>query len=116
MGGLIGTILTGLFCQSDVNGRIQNGTFYGRPIQLWYQILGLLVTCAYSAACTAIILLLMHFTIGIRIDRVDQARGLDNAAHGIIEPNPAQKFQRVKFNSTRRRTDEINTISIVNPS
>ncbi len=114
LGGLIGTILTGFFSQSDVNSYIQNGIFYGRPIQLGYQILGTLVTCAYSAACTAVILLLMHFTIGIRIDRMDQVRGLDNATHGIIKQNPTQKFQRVKFYPTKKKIDELNTISVVN--
>ena len=75
LGGLIGTILTGLFSQTDVNSQGENGAFYGRPIQLWYQILGILVTCAYSAACTAAILLLMHFTIGIRMNRMGHVRG-----------------------------------------
>jgi Amt family ammonium transporter len=78
LGGTIGTILTGLFCQTDANSNVNNGALYGRPIQLWYQLVGILVTTVYSAVCTAIILLPMHFIIGIRIDRIDQIRGLDN--------------------------------------
>lgn len=84
LGGFIGTMLTGVFCQRDVNGVVSDGAVYGGPIQLWYQLAGILVTVAYSAVCTAAILLPMHYTIGIRIDRMDQVRGLDNVAHGVI--------------------------------
>ena len=84
IGGLVGTILTGLFCQTDINNGIGNGAVYGNPIQLWYQMAGVLVVTGFSIACTAAILLPMHFTIGIRINRVDQVRGLDNVAHGVI--------------------------------
>ena len=91
LGGLIGTILTGVFCQSDVNADIKNGAFYGHPMQLWYQLVGALVVIGFSSACTAAILLPMHFTIGIRINRLDQVRGLDNVAHGVIlEEQPVQ--------------------------
>jgi Amt family ammonium transporter len=94
LGGLVGTILTGLFCQTDVNNSVSNGAFYGRPIQLWYQVAGALVTCVFSAVCTAAILLPMHYTIGIRIDRFDQVRGLDNVAHGVImEEQPVQQVK-----------------------
>ena len=85
IGGFLGTLLTGLFCQTDVNHNGKNGAFYGNPIQLAYQLLAIVITVVYSAVCTAAILLPMHFTIGIRINRQDQVRGLDNAAHGIIE-------------------------------
>ena len=92
LGGFIGTVLTGVFCQTDVNNNINNGAVYGKPIQLWYQLAGVLVTTAFSAVCTAVILLPMHYTIGIRIDRLEQARGLDNVAHGVImEEQPIQQ-------------------------
>jgi Amt family ammonium transporter len=101
LGGFVGTILTGLLCQKDVNNNIQNGAFYGRPIQLWYQIAGALVTCVFSGVCTAAILLPMHFIIGIRIDRLDQARGLDNVAHGVILEE--QSTQQVKPTILRQK-------------
>ena len=35
--------MTGLFCEKWVNeGNSFDGAFYGRPIQLWYQIAGIL--------------------------------------------------------------------------
>jgi Amt family ammonium transporter len=114
LGGIIGMILTGLFSQSDVNSNTKNGAFYGHPIQLWYQILGILVTCVYSAVCTAAILLSMHFTIGIRINRLDQVRGLDNVAHGVIEQDQTQKLQQIKISGIKTERYKLNTVSIIN--
>ena len=96
LGGFIGTILTGALCQKDVNINGNNGALYGNPIQLWYQLVGVAVICAYAAVCTAILLLAMHFTIGIRIDRIDQVRGLDNVAHGVLEHEPPARPPSIK--------------------
>jgi Amt family ammonium transporter len=98
LGGFIGTILTGLFCQTEVNNSISSGVFYGQPKQLWYQVAGVLVVLGFSTACTAAILLPMHFTIGIRISQLDQVRGLDNVAHGVIlEEPPVQPVKPTIF-------------------
>ncbi len=113
LGGIVGTILTRLFSQKDVNRKITNGAVYGNPIQLWYQILGVLIIGVYSAACTAVILLTMHFTIGIRINRLDQVRGLDTVAHGVIEQEQAQKLQHMKLFPIKRKRNESNTVSMI---
>lgn len=34
--------MTGLFCERSWNEAGADGAFYGRPIQLWYQIAGIL--------------------------------------------------------------------------
>ena len=106
LGGLIGAFLTGTFCQADVNGSGRNGAVYGNPLQLWYQTLGILVTVAYSAVCTAAILLPMHYTIGIRINRVDQVRGLDNVAHGVLDLEQAHRVAPMKLGTMKSRTAE----------
>jgi Amt family ammonium transporter len=43
IGGIAGAFMTGLFCEKWVNvDGGADGAFYGRPIQLWYQIAGIL--------------------------------------------------------------------------
>jgi ammonia channel protein AmtB len=43
LGGILGAFMTGLFCEQSVNEFGGNdGAFYGRPIQLWYQTAGIL--------------------------------------------------------------------------
>lgn len=111
LGGLLGTLLTGLFSQRDVNSRIQNGAFYGHPIQLWYQLVGVFITCAYSAACTAAILLPMHFTIGIRLNSVDEDLGLDTVVHGVIEQN---QTQQAKVPGMKRKIEDKQSIPVTN--
>ena len=106
MGGFIGTSLTGLFCQVDVNNSGKNGAFYGNPIQFAHQLIGIAITIAFSAFCTAAILLPMHFTIGIRINRLDQVRGLDNVAHGILDLEQTQKAQQMKSRNIKQKTNE----------
>lgn len=85
LGGSVGTLLTGLFSEKSVNAAANNGAVYGNPIQLWYQTLAILAVAGYSAVCTAVILFPLHWTVGIRINRIDQVRGLDTVAHGVIE-------------------------------
>ncbi|CAF4773450.1 unnamed protein product [Rotaria sp. Silwood1] len=82
-GGISGAFMTGLFAEKWVNSSGgANGAFYGHPIQLWYQIAGILTAIGFASVCTAGILLPLHFTIGIRLAHDDELTGLDIAAHG----------------------------------
>ena len=112
MGGFIGTIFTGLFSQINVNENGRNGAFYGNPMQLNYQILGVVVTVVYSSICTALILLPMHWTIGIRINRLDQARGLDNVAHGVLDIEQTQRVHKMKNASIKQKTNETTIVPL----
>ena len=108
LGGFIGTIITGLVCQTDVNSEIKNGAFYGNPIQLGYEVLGILIVTAYSAICTTTILLPMHLVFGIRINRLEQVRGLDSVAHGVvINAEASHKVQQTKLTSIKQKTNTI---------
>lgn len=114
IGGFVGTMLTGLFSQTSVNANGVDGAFYGRPIQLCYQLLGAVITIAYSAACTAVILLILHFTIGIRIPRMDQVRGLDNVAHGVMEVEAPVKIQPgVKLSNLPKQRKESHGMATI---
>ncbi|CAF4932330.1 unnamed protein product, partial [Rotaria sp. Silwood1] len=65
---------------NSINGA--DGAFYGNPIQMWYQLAGILTAIGFSAACTLLILLPLKWTIGIRISVQDEIVGLDWAVHG----------------------------------
>ncbi|CAF1451235.1 unnamed protein product [Rotaria sp. Silwood1] len=82
-GGIIGAVLTGLFPEKWVNSRDGvDGAFYGRPIQLWYQIAGVLTAIAFASVCTAGILYPLDWMMGIRLAKEDELQGLDLTAHG----------------------------------
>ena len=49
LGAFTGAFLTGLCCGKDVNIIGKNDVFYDNPIQLWYEIVGILFASVYSA-------------------------------------------------------------------
>jgi len=81
IGGTIGAILTGVFADPAIN-EAGKGLLYGNPGQLWTQILASLITFAYSAAATAIIFMVIKYTVGLRVDHEDEFIGLDESQHG----------------------------------
>ena len=78
--GIVGGLLTGCFAKPDIGGA--SGLFYGNAEQLGWQIAGILMTSVYSAAGTAIIMLALKFTIGIRVSEDEEDMGLDASEHG----------------------------------
>ena len=82
VGGVIGTVLIGLFSTADGAGGI-DGLFYGGGLDsLVDQVLGVLVAIVYVGIFTTIIALAIKFTIGLRISEDDEVEGIDLAAHG----------------------------------
>lgn len=82
MGGIAGAIMTGLFAQAKYNG--VDGSFYGNGIQVWYQLAAVLTTVAFAAGCTAAIMLLLKYTIGVRVSEEKESLGLDVTLHGEV--------------------------------
>jgi Amt family ammonium transporter len=82
VGGVVGTVLIGVFSTSDGAGGI-DGLFYGGGVgSLGDQALGVLVAVVFSGVITAIIALAIKFTLGLRISDEDEVEGIDLAAHG----------------------------------
>jgi hypothetical protein len=79
VGGIAGGFCTGLFANPKIAGC---GAFYGCPEQLGWQIAGILTVISYSAVLTAIIMMGLKYTIGIRVSAEDEDMGLDASEHG----------------------------------
>ena len=81
VGGLVGTLMVGLVATSEAPAAV-DGLFYGGGAdQLWRQAVGAFAVLGYSAVVTAILALLVKFTIGLRLDREAEASGIDEAEH-----------------------------------
>jgi len=76
LGGAWGAITTGVFATVGATGLIL-GNFH----QVWVQIMGLLGTGVYAVAVTFGILLVLKYTMGLRITEEDEFKGLDQTAH-----------------------------------
>jgi Amt family ammonium transporter len=82
VGGVIGTVLIGVFSTAEGAGGI-DGLLYGGGVDsLVDQVLGVLVAIAYSGVLTAIIALAIKYTIGLRLPEEDEVEGIDFVAHG----------------------------------
>ena len=82
VGGIIGTVLIGVFSTADGAGGV-DGLLYGGGFgSLGDQSLGVLVAVLYSGILTAVIALAIKYTIGLRLDEEDEVNGIDLAAHG----------------------------------
>jgi Amt family ammonium transporter len=83
IGGVWGGIATGLFTQTSINSVAKwNGLFFGDINLLIAQIEGILITVVFAAVMTFLILKVMKLFMDIRVDKAEEADGLDVAEHG----------------------------------
>ena len=76
--GALGTLLTGLFSYSE-------GLFYGHGVHfLLIQGLGVISVIAWVAVTMTIIFYVLKKTVGLRVSREEEKRGLDYAEHGLV--------------------------------
>ena len=82
IGGIWGGIATGLFATKAVNSAGNDGLFYGNPNQLVIQLISIVVTIAFSAIVSFIILKVISMFTKLRVSEEEENVGLDYASHG----------------------------------
>jgi Amt family ammonium transporter len=89
VGGIVGAILTGVFAYGmlyktdDAEAALAySGLLYGNPDMLWIQVKSVLVTIAYSAVGTFILLKIVDAMVGLRVSEEEEREGLDVTQHG----------------------------------
>jgi ammonium transporter, Amt family len=83
VGGLVGSILLGLFADSAINSAVVNeGVFLGGGAELLKdQVVASVVTLAYSFGVTLVIAKVIEMTMGLRVSETDEEEGLDLTQH-----------------------------------
>jgi Amt family ammonium transporter len=83
VGGLLGSILLGLFADDAINGLVTHeGLFLGGGADLLLdQIVASVVTLAFSFGASLIIGKAIDMTIGLRVDEAAEDEGLDLSQH-----------------------------------
>jgi Amt family ammonium transporter len=81
VGGIIGSVLTGVFATKAVTGGAA-GALYGDWHQLWVQVLATVFTVIYSGVLTYILYKIVDKVIGVRAVRREEEEGLDVYEHG----------------------------------
>jgi Amt family ammonium transporter len=83
VGGIVGSVLLGLFADSAVNGAVTNdGLFLGGGLELLKdQVVASGVTLAFSFVVTLAIAKVIDVVIGLRVDEAEEDEGLDISQH-----------------------------------
>jgi Amt family ammonium transporter len=83
IGGTVGALLTGIFCSEF----LPTGTAGGLK-QFLAQTVAVIVTALYATVVTAVLVLLVERTMGLRVPQDEEMSGLDVARHGESAYNP----------------------------
>ena len=82
IGGMAGSILTGVFASRAANPDGANGLLAGGASQLGIQLGAVAVVFVYTAAATAAVLLLVKLLTPLRVSLHAELEGLDRQVHG----------------------------------
>ncbi len=80
IGGLIGTLLAGVFATESIGGA--SGLLEGNPQQLLIQFYGVAVTLLWTIAVTFVLLKIVGGFVPLRVTRDHELEGLDLTQHG----------------------------------
>ena len=82
VGGIIGSLATGLFATVAVNATGSNGLLYGNTNLFFAQFVGVVVVGAYSFIGTYVILKVINIFSPLRVTPDEERKGLDLVEHG----------------------------------
>jgi len=79
VGGIVGALLTGVFSAQSLGGtKVDLDIAH----QLWVQAVSVGFTVLWSAAVTALVLLVVRALVGLRVSEEAERTGLDISTHG----------------------------------
>ncbi|MBW1634982.1 MAG: ammonium transporter [Deltaproteobacteria bacterium] len=81
VGGIVGTICLGIFASKKVNPGGVDGLLAGNPIQLYYQIVGIVAVVAYAFVVSWILFKVVHGVMGMRLPEDAEIEGMDSTEH-----------------------------------
>lgn len=83
VGGVLGTILLGVFATSTINPAIVNeGLIYGDATFFFKQLIAVIGASAYAFIFTYLMLALINYITPVRVSESDEMIGLDTSLHG----------------------------------
>ncbi|BDR06848.1 ammonium transporter [Comamonas thiooxydans] len=82
VGGILGAILTGVFCAKGLGGIEPEG--YNMAHQLWVQVESVLVTIVWSGVVSFVAYKIADLTVGLRVSEESERQGLDITSHGEV--------------------------------
>jgi Amt family ammonium transporter len=82
--GAFGTIAVGLFSNTEADGVVAKGLFYGGGgSQLVSQLIGVVSIAVFVAITAGLLFFVLKSTIGLRVSEEEEIEGLDVHEHGV---------------------------------
>ena len=81
IGGIWGTLATGIWATKSINPSGADGMMYGNPGLFFIQLKAIVITIVYSLVMTFVLLKLIDFVMGLRVSEDDERIGLDLTQH-----------------------------------
>jgi Amt family ammonium transporter len=81
VGGIVGSLLTGVFASTAVNPGGADGLLYGNASLLWIQFISVVAAAVFAAAGTAVTMLVVRMVTRLRVDEQAEAKGIDLHEH-----------------------------------
>ncbi len=82
IGGIVGSILTGVFASIVINPSGANGLIFGGFDLFKAQIISTIAAVLFAFFATAIILNIINAIFGLRVSEIEEMQGLDISQHG----------------------------------
>lgn len=82
IGGIWGSIATGLFASKAINPSGADGLFYGNPQQMVVQLLAVAAVSAFAFVVSFVLLKLVDRVTRLRVSAEEEEMGLDRSQHG----------------------------------
>ncbi|MFH1650497.1 MAG: ammonium transporter [Chloroflexota bacterium] len=82
LGGIWGALATGIFASVTVNAAGADGLIYGGGMQVFKQLVAVLVVAVYAFGVTWVLGKLIDVTMGLRVGQWEETVGLDISQHG----------------------------------
>jgi Amt family ammonium transporter len=82
VGGTLGIFLTGVLAVTTIGGA--KGLIEGNVNQVGTQLIAIAATWIYSAVATLVILKVVDFFVGLRVEESEEEAGLDFSQHGEV--------------------------------
>ncbi len=82
VGGFLGALLTGVFCQLALNSGGADGAVAGNASQVWKQFIAAIAAAAYGGIGTLILAFIVDKVVGFRMSAEAETLGMDEEIHG----------------------------------
>jgi Amt family ammonium transporter len=81
VGGIVGSLLTGVFASNALNPAVSDGLVYGGAGFLGKQAVGVVAILAFSFVASTVLARVVDATIGLRVSEQEELEGLDITQH-----------------------------------